>query len=364
MPKINDIINAIEIVAPRYLQEDYDNAGLQIGDISIEANAALLCIDVTEDIIDEAISKNCNLVISHHPLLFKGIKSITLSDATGRIINKAIKNDIAIYSAHTNLDNAWGGVSHDIAHRIGLSDIEVLEPQSGDLLKLVVFVPLSHCEKVRNALFEAGAGRYGNYDCCSYSIDGKGSFRPLDGANPFIGCSGELHEEAEQRMEFILHTGIKNKILKTLITSHPYEEPAYDFIKLENAYKYTGSGVIGNIEPTAPKVLFARIKAIFNVPAIRYSKNNINKISRVAICGGSGASFLQSAIVQNADVFISGDFKYHDFTTFGNDIIIADIGHYESEQFTKDIFYNIIQENFPNFVSYYPDKEKNPINYL
>lgn len=364
MPKIKDILEAIEVVAPRNLQEDYDNAGIQIGDADKDATSALLCVDVTEDIVDEAIIKKANLIISHHPLLFKGVKTINNQDETGRIIIKAIKNDIVIYSAHTNLDNAYNGVSFDIAKRIGLTEIEILENQEGKFLKLVVFVPSTHAEILRCAIAEAGAGKLGNYDNCSFSSEGIGSFRALNGAHPFVGKQNDIHREPEVREEFLLPVELRNKIISTLIKVHPYEEPAFDIIPLENISKYNGSGVIGNIEPENINDFLNSLKKKFNVGSIKYSKGKTNTVRRVAICGGSGAFLIPKAIQKNADIYITGDVKYHDFTTFGNSLIIADIGHYESEQFTKDIFYNIIRENFPNFVTCYPEKEKNPINYL
>ncbi|MEG0560376.1 MAG: Nif3-like dinuclear metal center hexameric protein [Muribaculaceae bacterium] len=361
---IADIIKAIEDFAPLYLQEDYDNAGLQVGNTRNEATGAMLCVDITEAILDETIAKGCNLIISHHPLLFKGLKSISGKNEIERIVLKAIKNDVALYSAHTNIDNAWGGVSHIMASKLGLTAIEVLQPQQGSLIKIATFVPQSHCDSVQAALFAAGAGEIGNYDSCSYCVNGTGSFRAKAGANPFVGTLNELHNEDEVKIEVIAPMAKKSAIIKALIDAHPYEEPAFDIIQLANDSRYCGSGVIGNIMPENKVKFLERLKNIFGVGAVKYSSAQINDVSKVALCGGSGAFLIKKAIDAGADIYVTGDVKYHDFTTFGTSIIIADIGHYESEQFTKEIFYNIIQKKIPNFATYYPDKEKNPINYL
>ena len=364
MPTIGEIISKIEEVAPLSLQESYDNAGIQTGDVAAEATGALLCIDVTEDIVDEAISRGCNLIVSHHPLLFKGLKRISGRNEIERVVVKAIKNDITIYSAHTNMDNASEGVSKEIADRIGMTNRSVLDAQQGKLLKLVVFVPVADAAKVREAVCAAGAGKIGNYDSCSYACDGTGSFRAIDGANPYVGDIDKLHFEPETRMEFILPDRNKAAVLKAMIQAHPYEEPAFDIIRLECDSKYEGAGLVGDVTPTPVHEFLEMLKEKFNAQGIRYSCGKTGVVKKVALCGGSGAFLIPNAIASGADIYITGDIKYHDFTTFGNDIIIADIGHYESEQYTKQIFNRIICKNFPNFATYYPDKEKNPINYL
>lgn len=364
MTTIAEVIAIIEDFAPLHLQESYDNAGLQVGNTNVVANGAMLCIDVTESIVDEAIAKDCNLIISHHPLIFHSLKSISGKNATQRILLKAIKNDIAIYSAHTNIDNSWGGVSHIMAAKLGLSNISVLQPQEGKLLKVITFVPQSHAEAVQRAMFTAGAGTLGNYDCCSYSSTGTGTFRAMNGANPFVGAVGEIHNESEIKIEVITPVAKKTAVIKAMIEAHPYEEPAFDIIQLTNSTKYSGSGIVGTIAPQPKDEFLKQLKNIFGAESVRYSSTDINTISKVALCGGSGAFLIPDAIKAGADIYVSGDIKYHDFTTFGASIIIADIGHYESEQYTKEIFYNIIQKKIPNFATYYPVKEKNPINYL
>lgn len=364
MTKIRDIIQAIEEQAPLNLQESYDNAGMQVGDCDAEATSALLCLDVTEDILDEAIARGSNLVISHHPLIFRGLKRIVGATSVERIVAKAIKNDIAIYAAHTNMDSAVNGVSVHAAKKIGLTNMRVLAPQSGKLLKIVTFVPVAQADAVKCAMWEAGAGQIGNYDCCSYTMSGNGTFRATEGANPFVGKIGEHHTEPEERIEVIVPVWRKGAVLKAMIAAHPYEEPAFDIIALENTSN-TGLGVVGDIEPEDALHLLARVKKIFDVGAISYSGlNKPMQINRVAFCGGSAVEFVGDAIAAGAQIMITGDVKYHDFTTYNDRIIIANIGHYESEHFTKEIFYDIIQKKIPNFATYYAEKEKNPINYL
>ncbi len=363
--RIAEITDAIAQYAPLDLQEGYDNAGLQIGDNNNEATGVLLCVDVTEAIVDEAIEKNVNLIISHHPLLFKGLKSITGKNQIERIVLKALKNDIAIYSAHTNMDNTSGGVSAIMADKLHLVNQRVLRPMEGKLYKLVVFAPKDYTDKVSKALFEAGAGRLGNYDSCSYKLQGEGSFRALEGANPWVGDLGEVHHEKETRIEVLLNNGIKSQVVKKMIAAHPYEEPAYDLIALENESKYSGSGIVGELIEKVPALEFLSVlKKTFGVGAVKYSGNVSKEIKTVALCGGSGAEFIGDALRARADIYVTGDLKYHEFTSNNDRILLADIGHYESEQYTKEIFNNIIRKKFPNFATYYAELENNPINYL
>lgn len=364
---IAEVTSALEAFAPLALQEDYDNCGLQVGNRSTECKGALLCVDVTPAVVEEAIGRGCNLIISHHPLIFKGLKRLTGNSQVEQCVMKAIKHDIAIYSCHTAIDNATNGVSWEMAKRLNVTtDVKTLEPQQGKLLKLSVMVPKAHCEAVKNAIFEAGAGTIGNYDCCSFSAQGEGSFRALDGANPFVGTQGEIHYEPENRIDVVMPRWLKGKVEQALIASHPYEEPAYEFIALENGIKNIGSGVIGNLStPLKLSQLISQVKKAFSSPIVRCNTSDVEQdVSCVAMCGGSGASFIRAAISQGAGAFITSDVKYHDFVDYKNDIIIIDIGHFESEQCTKNIFYRVIQEKFPNFALCYSDIEKNPINYL
>lgn len=359
------VTHLIEAEAPLVLKESYDNVGLLIGDGSMEVQGVLITIDITEAVIDEAIAGNFNLIISHHPLIFGGLKKITGSTDVQRSVIKAIKHDIAIYAAHTNIDNVINGVSGRMADKLGLINKQVLIPKEGVLLKLVTFVPQLHAFSVRDALFAAGAGTIGNYDACSFNSEGLGTFRAGDQANPFVGKPGELHTEKEVRIEVILPAFLKAKVIDALLCSHPYEEPAYDIYQLQNEWNGVGMGVIAELPEAENELEFLRkIKTVFGVDVIRHTKLLNRKIKKVALCGGSGSSLVHAAIAAEADIFISGDFKYHEFFDAENRIIIADIGHYESEQFTKDIFYEIITKKMPTFAVQISDIKTNPINYL
>lgn len=363
--KIKEVIQVLEEMAPLSLQESFDNAGLQVGDPDTEVSSCLICLDVTEEVIDEAISEKCNLIISHHPLIFKGIKSLTGANYIERCIIKACRNDLSIYSAHTNIDNAWNGVNFKIAEKIGLTNVKILSEQENMLLKLVTYVPTGHADNVRKALFDAGAGHIGNYDACSFNLPGEGTFRAGENSNPFCGNIGELHTENEIRIEIILPAFRKNAVLKALLRSHPYEEPAYDLYRLENTWTQAGSGVIGILpEEIEPAHFLQKIKQTFTIPCIKHSAFPEKKLKKVAICGGSGAFLLPNAVKQNADVFLTGEIKYHDFFGLDSGILIAEIGHYESEQYTKEIFYDVITKKFPNFAVRFSNVNTNPIKYF
>ncbi len=363
--KIKEIVSALERFAPLPLQDGFDNAGLQIGLTDAEATGALLCLDVTEAVLDEAIASGCNLIISHHPLIFKGYKSITGKDYVERCILKAIKNDIVIYSAHTNLDNVPGGVNFKIAEKIGLKNVRILDPKESSLIKLVTFVPSAQAEEVRNALFTAGCGCIGNYDSCSYNTEGEGTFRAQEGSHPFCGTVGELHHETEVRIETILPEYKKGEVIRALLSKHPYEEPAYDLYPLHNSWAQVGSGIVGELEePESELEFLKRIKRIFEVGCLKHNKLTGRLIQKVSLCGGAGAFLIPQAVRSGADVFITGEIKYHDYFGRETDILLAEIGHYESEQYTKEIFYSIIRDLFPNFALQFSKVNTNPIKYL
>jgi len=362
---IRQVTEQLEYYAPLSLQESYDNAGLILGHPDTEVTAILLCIDVTEEVVDEAIAKGCNLIISHHPLIFSGLKRINGNSYLERTIIKAIKNDIAVYSSHTNMDVVWGGVNIHAAEKLGLQSVEILRPIQKQLLKIITFVPTTHADMVRQALFDAGAVHIGNYDSCSYNLSGEGSFRGLQGTNPFVGEPMKLHFEPEIRIETICERYKLSQVIRALMDAHPYEEPAYDIYPLENTHERLGLGVVGDLpHPVDALEFLSSIKQLFNVPAIRHTPLIKNSIQRVAFCGGSGSDLLADAIKSKADIFITSDFKYHQFFNADGRIIIADIGHYESEQFTKEIFYQILTKNFPNFAVHFSEIKTNPVNYL
>ncbi|MBN2765183.1 MAG: Nif3-like dinuclear metal center hexameric protein [Paludibacteraceae bacterium] len=363
--QVNEVTKWIEDFAPLQLQESYDNAGLLVGEPYTLVTGVLITIDVTEEVVNEAIENKCNLIIAHHPLIFKGLKRITGSNEVERCILKCIRHHIAVYAAHTNIDNVANGVSGRMADLLGLQNKKVLQPKSDILMKFVTFVPKLHSYAVRQAIFEAGAGYIGNYDNCSFNIEGNGTFRAGVVANPFVGTSGKLHTEAETRIEVILPKYLKNKVLAALFKAHPYEEPAYDFIPLQNQWNEAGAGIVGELEDEMDAQTFLlKLKNIFGLHTLRHTTIDHKKIKKVALCGGSGSSLLSDAITVGADVYISGDFKYHEFFDAVNSILIADIGHFESEQFTKDIFYEIITKKMPKFAVRISEIKTNPINYL
>ena len=363
--KIKQVIRCIENYAPLRYQEDFDNAGLIVGDAEAETDAALLCIDITEDVIDEAISKKINLIISHHPVVFSGLKKFTGKTFTQRIIAKAIKYDIALYAAHTNMDNIAGGVNTKICEKLGLVNCKILQPRNNELVKIVVYVPESHAEKVRRAMFDAGAGNIGAYSNCSFNTQGKGTFLAGKNTKPFVGEAGKLHVEDETRVEMIATKNNLREIEKAIVRNHPYEEIAYDIYNVENAYENVGSGMLGDLpSPMTYDNFYEMLKNVFSLKIIRTTKPVSETISRVALCGGAGSFLLGEAIANQADIFISGDFKYHQFFDADGKITIADIGHFESEQFTTEIFYDIIKKNLPTFAAQFAEKSINPIIYI
>jgi dinuclear metal center YbgI/SA1388 family protein len=305
------------------------------------------------------------LIVSHHPLLFRGYKSITGKNYTERCIIKAIKNDIVIYSAHTNLDNVSGGVNFKIAEKIGLKNVQILAPKENGLLKLVTYVPIAYADKMREALFAAGCGNIGNYDSCSYNLKGEGTFRAKEGAKPFCGNTGELHYEDEIRIETVLPAYKKTEIVETLINIHPYEEPVYDLYRIANKWMQAGAGITGYLETPETELEFLkRIKTIFTVGCLKHNTPSGRTIQKVALCGGAGAFLLPQAICNKADVFITGEMKYHDYFKCEGEILIAETGHYESEKYTSVIFDSIISKLSQNQKVHISKVNTNPIKYL
>lgn len=363
--KIKEITQRIEKFAPLPLQESYDNSGLLIGDHGTEATGALVTLDVTDEVVKEAIDHKFNLIIAHHPLIFKGLKKINSGNMIGRIVTECIKNNIAVYAAHTNLDNVAGGVNRVISDKLGLKHVGILSGKPGQLRKLVVFIPEDHAQPVREAIFKAGAGHIGNYDSCSFNTPGNGTFRALEGADPFVGNIDELHFEKELRVEFIYPYFREGEILAAMFSAHPYEEVAYDVYPLENSFSGVGSGMMGELDQPEESLKFLqRVKRTFGTGCIRHTAIVKEKIKKVAVCGGSGSFLIPSAITAGADIYISGDIKYHDFFDADGHITIADIGHYESEQFTKELLMNLIKKKFSNFAVQISAVNTNPINYL
>lgn len=363
--KIKDIISCLESFAPISFQESYDNAGLITGNPEQTLESVLLSIDVTEDVINEAVSLKAGLIISHHPVLFSAIKKLTGDNYVERCLIKAVGNEIALYAMHTNVDAVGEGVNKVICDKVGLENTRILLPRHDELRKLVFFVPPDHARAVREKIFEAGAGVIGNYDQCSFNAPGEGSFRGSEETNPFVGKKGELHYEKELRVETIYPRHRQFAIISALLEAHPYEEVAYDIYPVENLYPGAGMGMIGHLPKPMDEIHFlTQIKKKFSTGIIRHSRLLNKNVRTVAVCGGSGSSLLKEAIRQKADLFLTGDFKYHQFFEADGKIVIADIGHYESEQFTTKIFHEILLKNFPTFAIHFSGINTNPVNYF
>jgi dinuclear metal center YbgI/SA1388 family protein len=370
--KIKNIIEALDKFAPPMLQEEYDNAGLLYGDPNMEIEGALICLDITDAIIEEAINNNCQLIITHHPLIFRPIKKLSSNHFTGRLLIKAIQEEIAIYAIHTNLDNILSGVNKILAEKLELENCRILKPQKGLLKKIVTYCPDIHLsdgsyvpDVVRSAIFNAGAGYIGNYDSCSFNIRGDGTFRGLEGTDPFIGTKGELTSQKEIRVEVIFPVYKQKPVIDALLSSHPYEEVAYDIYPLDNNFEGAGAGMIGDLSVSSGETdLLAYIKDQLGLPVIRHSSLLKKKITRVAICGGAGSFLIQDAINSSVDVFLTADLKYHDFFEADGKILLAYIGHYESEQFTIDLLYEYLIKIFNNFAFQKTKLKTNPINYF
>lgn len=365
--KILEVIKHLETIAPVNLQEDYDNSGLLVGSPNLEISGALLSLDCTEDVVAEAVAKQCNLIISHHPIIFKGLKRLNGSNYVERTVIKAIRNGIAIYAIHTNLDNVYKqGVNSKICEKLQLKETRILHPKSGLLKKLVVFVPTKNASKLRQAIFDAGGGNIGAYSNCSFNLEGTGTFLPGDFTNPHVGEKGKTHHEAETRVEVIVPSYLTRTVEKAVQVNHPYEEVAYDWYTLENKHQEIGSGIIGILsEPLDPQDFLKLISKQLNTDCIRYTSFNAErKVHKVAVCGGAGSFLLPTAKAQKADAFITGDFKYHEFFDSEDEIMIADVGHYESEQFTPELLSEVLREKFNTFAIRLSEVNTNPINYF
>jgi dinuclear metal center YbgI/SA1388 family protein len=365
MIKIVDVIRVLESWAPPILQESYDNAGLLTGNKADSCTGVLCCLDVTEAILDEALERGCNLVVAHHPLIFGGIKKLSGGSGIERTLIKAIKNELAIYAIHTNLDNVISGVNGKIASLLQLQDIRVLLPKENTLCKLVTYVPLQHTEAVREALFAAGAGHIGRYDECSFSMEGHGTFRAGDGATPFIGAQGVRHTEPEHRLEVILPVHLQAAVLDALRKAHPYQEVAYEIVPLSNLHSGVGAGLVGELrEPADENAFLQTLARTFGVRQLRHSPLLQKPIRRVAVCGGSGSFLISKALAEKADLFLTADLKYHDFFGADGRLVLVDIGHFESEQFTIELLADHLAEKFLNFAVLKTSISTNPVNYL
>ncbi|MFN3405522.1 MAG: Nif3-like dinuclear metal center hexameric protein [Cytophagaceae bacterium] len=365
MTQIKDIIAVLENFAPSAYREDYDNTGLLTGDADQQVSGILITLDTTEEVVEEAIKNRCNLIISHHPVIFRGLKKLTGSNYVERTVIKAIQNNVAIFATHTNLDNVSKGVNFKIAEKLGLKNIRILAPKKHLLKKMVTFIPVNDTERVMQGLYKAGGGNIGNYSNCSFQLQGTGTFKPDEEANPTIGQPGKQEYVTETRAEVIFPSYLENQIIKALRTHHPYEVPAFDINLLENENPEIGSGVIAEPEQIKEIGSFLReVKEKLNIPLIRHTRFLPQKVEKVAICGGSGSFLLPQAIKNGCQVFISSDFKYHEFFDAENKTVIADIGHYEGEVFTKELISDILRKKFSNIALVLSNINTNPISYL
>ena len=364
--KLNEITNILSDLAHPSLQESYDNAGLIVGHPTMDITGILVCLDSTEAVIDEAIRKKCNLIVAHHPIVFKGLKKLNGKNYVERTVIKAIKNDIAIYAIHTNLDNVLeNGVNQKISQKLGLTNVQILSKKSGTVVKLTVYVPRDHATVVRQAIFDAGGGHIGDYDQCGYVSEGTGSFRAGEKANPFVGKTGEMHEEPETKIEVVVPTYLQEKVVKAMLSAHPYEEVAFDLHILQNKSLHIGAGLIGDLEnPVSVEAFLPALKENLQTEVIRYTTSDVKNINRVAVCGGSGSFLIQDAKRAGADVYITGDVKYHEFFDGEKDLMICDVGHFESEQFTIELLRDFLSEKIPNFAVLFTETDTNPVNYF
>ncbi|QZK89723.1 Nif3-like dinuclear metal center hexameric protein [Flavobacterium sp. CHNK8] len=363
--KIKEIIYVLEEMAPTAYAEDFDNVGLLVGDQETEASGILVCHDALETIIDEAIAKKCNLVVCFHPILFSGLKKITGKNYVERAVIKAIKNDIAIYAVHTALDNHQEGVNKIFSDALGLINTKILIPKEQFIRKLVTYAPLDNAEIVRNALFAAGAGNIGNYDNCSFSSTGTGTFRGNQNSNPVLGERYELVQTTEVKIEVTYEKHLERKILTALFNSHIYEEVAHEIYNLNNKHQNIGLGMIGELpNPLPEKEFLEYVKDKMQCGGIRHSSFTGNKIKKVAVLGGAGSFAISNAIQAGADAYLTADLKYHQFYEAENKLLLADIGHFESERYTKNYIVEYLRKKILNFAVILSEENSNPVKYL
>jgi dinuclear metal center YbgI/SA1388 family protein len=363
--KIKEILNILEEMAPLAYAEDFDNVGLLVGNQNDEATGVLVCHDALESVIDEAIAKKCNLVVCFHPILFSGLKKITGKNYVERAVLKAIKNDIAIYAVHTALDNHKNGVNKIFCNALGLKNTKVLVPKQNFIQKLVTYTIPENVEKVRNALFDAGAGKIGNYEDCSFNSQGIGTYMGNENSNPEIGERFEFVEAPEIKIEVTFEKHLQSKILKALFSNHLYEEVAYEIYDLQNSHQNIGLGMIGELENPMSEMEFLKfVKDKMQSGGIRHSQLLGKQVKKIAVLGGSGSFAIKNAIQANVDVFLTSDLKYHNFYEAENQIVLADIGHFESERYTKNYIVDFLKEKITNFAIVLSEENTNPVKYL
>lgn len=366
MPRISDIASLLEAIAPPSLQEDYDNSGLLIGEPHTEVTGVLVSLDVTEAVVAEAVRKGCNLIVSHHPLIFRPLKRLTGRNQVERTAMAALRAGVGLYAIHTNLDNVAHGVNAMMADKLGLDDFETLRPAKATLSKVVTFVPHDDLDAVRQAMFAAGAGNLGDYDECGFVTRGEGTFRAQPGSNPHLGSVGQREGVEEARLEVIVERWNVGPVVAAMHDAHPYDVVAHDVLHLENAHPTAGSGGIGGYDvPLSWSAFVDRLKSAFGAPVVRHTAPPETPISTVALCGGTGSFLLPDAIRAGADVFLSSDFKYHEFFGTEGRITIADIGHAEAEGGISAWLVDqlaVLKVGFPNFAVLLSEVRTNPIH--
>ena len=361
---IKEVTRILEELAPLEHAEDYDNVGLLVGDPEVPVTGILITLDTLEVVVDEAIAGNCNLIVSFHPIIFGGLKRLTGATYVEKAVMKALRHHIAIYAIHTALDNAWEGVNAKISDMLGLTNRSILIPKKGSLRKLTTYVPVDQATVLKEALFQAGAGHIGKYSHCSFGVEGVGSFKAGEDAKPARGRIGTVHYEPEVQLHLVYPGDREDDVINALLKNHPYEEVAYEIVALENNHRYLGSGMVGQLEkPMDEESFLAMVRERMATPVIRHTGLNGKKVSKVAVLGGSGAFAIRHAIGAGADAFITSDIKYHQFFEAGKSLLLMDIGHFESEQFTKNLLLDYLTKKIPNFAISLSKSITNPIKY-
>ena len=362
---VKEVMNVLEELAPLHYAEEFDNVGLLVGNKNQDVTGVLVTLDTLEDVVDEAIEKQLNLIVSFHPILFKGIKKLTGKTYVERVIIKAIQNNIAIYSMHTALDNSPQGVNAKICEVLGLENPKILIPKKGTIKKLTTYIPKNQSDKIKKALFSVGAGNIGNYENCSFSTLGTGSFQPKENANPTTGQIGKTSYEEEEQVNITFSSDREHEVIETLFKTHPYEEVAYEITTLDNPNQKIGMGMIGSLKNAMEEEDFMDfLKDKMNAQIVRHSRLLNKKVRKVAVLGGSGAFAISAAVRQKADVFITSDIKYHQFYEAENQMVLMDIGHFETEQFTKNLLADFLTKKIPNFAIALSESITNPIKYF
>ena len=363
--KIKEITNILSEWAPLTYAEEFDNVGLLVGNENATCQQAMITHDVSEEVVEEAILNKCELIICFHPIIFSGLKSITGKNYVEKTVIKAIENKIAIYAIHTALDNHRYGISYQLGKTLGLVNQQILIPKTDTLLHLNTYVPGDHKETVLAALHAAGAGELGNYSETSFSVTGQGSYKGNELSQPAIGEKNKSTTTTEEKLSLIVPQHSKNKVIKALMDTHPYESIAYELTATLNSNPTLGMGSVGELPEVMPSMTFlTHMKKTLGVPFIRHSISTKKEIKKVAVLGGSGSFCIDAAIRNGADALVTADLKYHDFFKVENDLLLVDAGHYETEHFTKKLIHEYLTKKMPNFAFTLSEVNTNPVKYF